>query len=147
MVLGVCVLSFTGYAQIEIDGTFVLKRKTTSSLSPTESAQDNPKAEPERQQFRDFEVAPKALNLDSIHKWIGYPEAAQKKGLEGKVIIEVLVSREGRYVKHIVTSSTDPIFTEAVNKRARHLRFTPATREKLPVKAWTRVPFRFQLFK
>lgn len=140
-------IGLQSFSQIKINGTFVLKKPSTETQETPISSSNVSTEDPERSLYRDAEIAPKALNLDSIHAWIGYPEAAQKQGIEGKVIVEVLVSQEGRYVKHRISSSSNQLFTDAVNKRVKYLRFSPGKKDNAPVKAWTKVPFRFQLFK
>ena len=147
LALGSLIVLSSLQAQIKPDGSFRLKKKNPAPLQPQSPSPKASVEAPASTQFREFDVAPQTLNLDSVHAWISYPEAAQKQGLEGKVIVEVLVSSQGRYMRHQVLSSTAPVFTNAVEKRIRHLRFLPAELAGKKVTAWTQVPFRFQLFR
>ena len=145
MLVMTCGFVLQGRAQIRIDGTFVLRKKPASELMRGESPTLPPTSDPELSQFRTFDAPPKPLNLDSVNTWIGYPSSALEAGLEGKVIAEVLVSPQGKYVKHTFKSSSNALFSSAVEKKIRFLRFSPALKDNTPVKAWASVPFRFKL--
>ena len=71
-----------------------------------------------------------------------YPDLAQQAGIEGQVVIKVLVDRQGRVTELLHVTST-PIFDDAAEKALRTWRFRPALVGHHPVPAWVVVPVRF----
>jgi protein TonB len=75
-----------------------------------------------------------------------YPKRARRKGLQGIVILEVLVDETGQVEELTVfTSSGHKILDRAARASVKKWLFQPGTRDGLTVKTWVRVPIRFQL--
>ncbi len=76
-----------------------------------------------------------------------YPRESREKGEEGKVVLDVVVSVEGRAEKvTIVESSGFERLDEAAKKAIRSARFVPArTAEDTPTAAVLRIPLVFKL--
>jgi protein TonB len=75
-----------------------------------------------------------------------YPEMALEAGVEGKVVVRVLVSKEGRVLDAIVDPAFDvPMLREAALAAARQWTFKPALSNNKPVPVWTAIPFKFRL--
>lgn len=105
-----------------------------------------PKQEdPDPFQFIAVEKEPQPVNLDDIKKRIGYPPAAREAGIEGTVVVRVLVDEKGNYVKHIVLQSPHPLLEKAVVKELPNLKFTPGIQAGKPIRVWVNIPFRFTL--
>lgn len=76
----------------------------------------------------------------------GYPPAARRRGIEGKVVLDVLVSAEGQALSvEIARSSGSPLLDEAACDTISRWRFRPAMREKVAVQARATVPVQFSL--
>ena len=88
---------------------------------------------------------PQPRNLDDIRKLIGYPDIAKDAGIEGSVVIRVLVDKYGNYRKHKVIKKVHPILAEACEKQIPKLKFTPAIQGGKPIPFWVNIPFKFQL--
>jgi TonB family protein len=73
-----------------------------------------------------------------------YPPIARDAGMEGEVIVRMLVATDGR-VKRAEIQRSSAMFDEAALAAARQWTFTPALSNGHPVPVWVRVPFRFQL--
>ncbi|HEU4334234.1 MAG TPA: energy transducer TonB [Candidatus Eisenbacteria bacterium] len=73
-----------------------------------------------------------------------YPPIARGAGIEGRVVIEVLVSREGT-VRAVREREGNPILVEAASKALRTWRFRPALWNGKPVAAWVAIPVVFRL--
>jgi protein TonB len=75
-----------------------------------------------------------------------YPPLARKLGVEGVVVLSVLVDEQGRVedVQLLERISQDVGINEAAVQVARAARFKSATRNGAPVKMWTRlrIPFK-----
>ncbi|MEA2083467.1 MAG: energy transducer TonB [Thermodesulfobacteriota bacterium] len=75
-----------------------------------------------------------------------YPRAARRRGLEGMVLLEVLVDRSGRVGNlRIFSSSGHRILDKAALKSVQKWRFVSARRGDEPVDMWVKVPVRFEL--
>ncbi|HSQ59535.1 MAG TPA: energy transducer TonB [Acidobacteriota bacterium] len=73
-----------------------------------------------------------------------YPPLARGAGIEGRVVIEALVTRDGK-VRKVRTREGDPILAEAASKAIRTWKFRPAFWNGKPVAAWVAVPVVFRL--
>ncbi len=73
-----------------------------------------------------------------------YPDAAREKGIDGTVIVHVLVDTEGIVRDTRVTHSI-PELDEASVLAVRQWRFTPAMWRGRPVAAWLEIPVKFSL--
>ena len=74
-----------------------------------------------------------------------YPQIARMSGLEGTVIVKVLVGTEGEVEAALVTRSVHPLLNEAALRAALKCRFEPGMQRTIPVRAWMEVPYRFRL--
>lgn len=91
------------------------------------------------------EVEPVPLNMEEVYSMIGYPPAAKKKNIQGKVVLQVQIDERGNYLKHRVLKNPHPLLTEAVVAQIDHLRFSPAIMDHKPIKVWVTIPFDFKL--
>lgn len=75
-----------------------------------------------------------------------YPLSARRRGIEGTVLLEALVSPAGeaRDIR-LVASAGDTMLDEAAREAVRHWRFVPARRGAEPVEAWVRIPVVYRL--
>ncbi len=90
---------------------------------------------------------PKPLNLDDIKKLVGYPDIAKDAGIQGSVVVRVLVDKNGRYKKHKIIKKVHPILADAVEKNVNKLKFTPAVQGGKPIPFWVNIPFKFKLLE
>jgi protein TonB len=75
-----------------------------------------------------------------------YPVLARRRGFQGKVVLEVLVSPFGNVLDlRVLTSSGYPILDSAAKSSVKHWTFEPGMRGQEKVKMWVRVPIRFEL--
>lgn len=82
----------------------------------------------------------------AIQRALRYPEIARKAGIEGKVIVHVLVSEKGvvertKILKSLGHSGCD----DAAVKAIRSVRWKPALQRDKPVKVWVAIPVIFKL--
>jgi len=75
-----------------------------------------------------------------------YPKAARKAGYQGKVLLEVLVTREGspKEIK-VRESSGYKVLDEAAVEAVQKWKFVPAKRGEVFLEEWVWVPIRFSL--
>jgi TonB family protein len=74
-----------------------------------------------------------------------YPPVAIRAGIEGKVIVKLLVGKDGLVRDAKIEVSTADILNEAALAAARESRFTPAVMNSGPVPVWMLMTFTFRL--
>jgi TonB family protein len=73
-----------------------------------------------------------------------YPEDARKAGIEGMVVVEVLVDTAGNVEKVKIVRSV-PELDQAAVEAVRKFRFNAATLDDKRVSSWITIPFHFKL--
>ena len=116
----------------------------------TSYATDNPvdKSKLENQmksvQFESVDIMP-TVNTVELAKSIKYPEKARKMGLQGRVYVKVLVSKEGKPKDIEVSESTDEIFEQPAMDAIKEVTFSPAMKNGEAVNTWVTIPIDFKL--
>ena len=103
--------------------------------------------EPDINEFVVAEEEPIPVNMDDIQSLVGYPQIARDAGIEGNVIVRVLVDKKGNYERHKIINQGHPILTKAVEEHIDKLRFSPAIQGGKPIPFWVNIPFNFKLMK
>ena len=73
-----------------------------------------------------------------------YPDLARASGIEGKVVLNVLVGVDGK-VQNVVVQQGVPVLNEAAIEAVRQYLFKPALANNKPVAVWVAVPISFKL--
>ncbi len=77
-----------------------------------------------------------------------YPPAARKMGMEGTVMLKVLVGRKGNVLEmEVAQSSNYELLDRAASEAVKSWRFVPARRGDSAVDEWVQVPVAFHLKK
>jgi protein TonB len=75
-----------------------------------------------------------------------YPEMARKAGLEGRVVVRVLIDKDGKPQKAQVIKSTGiEAFEEVAIDAVMKSSYSPAIQNGRPVKCWMTIPIKFSL--
>lgn len=74
-----------------------------------------------------------------------YPTKARRRNIQGRVLLRVLIDKEGRAAEVEVVESSHPELSRAAKKSVRRSSYVPMKRSGLPVEAWVLIPFHFQL--
>jgi len=75
-----------------------------------------------------------------------YPDSARRAGKEGRVLLRVLVDKEGRTKAiEVNTSSGHDLLDRAAAEAIKRWRFVPAHIGTKPIETWVKVPIEFQL--
>jgi TonB family protein len=88
---------------------------------------------------------PQPLNMDEFRSRIRYPQKLRRKGIQGKVVLRVLIDKQGNYIRHMVFQNPHPQLTETVTKQVAMLRFAPCLLYGFPIKVWVNLPVDFKL--
>ncbi len=84
----------------------------------------------------------------AIQGHLKYPETARKMGIEGRVILNVLIDENGRVAgTKVLRSLGESEFSDAAVKAIKSVRWKPAMRAGQPVKVWVAIPVIFRLNK
>lgn len=75
-----------------------------------------------------------------------YPDLARQAGIEGTVLINVLVTEDGKVMDaRVIQSDVTPAMEKAAIDAAKQFLFKPAKQRTVPVKARMAIPIRFKL--
>jgi protein TonB len=75
-----------------------------------------------------------------------YPPQLLRTGVEGKVVVKVLIGADGRVKQAVIVSADDPKFADVTERQALgRWRFRPATRDGVPVESWKQLTVRFEI--
>ncbi|MDA1028882.1 MAG: energy transducer TonB [Bacteroidetes bacterium] len=83
--------------------------------------------------------------LQQLYKYVQYPDLARKAGLEGTVVIKIVVSPEGKPTKPEVLKSVHKVLDDAAINGIMQLEFEPARQRNRPVSVWISIPVVFDL--
>lgn len=73
-----------------------------------------------------------------------YPDLARQSSMEGTVVVQALVGKDGR-VKATKIAKSNPVFDQSAEKAVKQYVFKPALSNNKPVAVWVAVPIRFVL--
>jgi protein TonB len=86
-----------------------------------------------------------AVDLKELQHNIIYPDSARKLEFEGRVLLRVLVDKNGDILKVICEMTESDLLTQAALDAVLKTKFTPAYQDKKPVICWVSVPVIFKL--
>ncbi len=84
-------------------------------------------------------------DMNDLQKRVVYPPQAIKQNIEGKVLVRVLIGKDGRPKRCIIDQSVNSSLDEAAKKAVMSSIFTPAIQNGAPVEEWVSVPVNFTL--
>jgi protein TonB len=75
-----------------------------------------------------------------------YPDLAREAGVEGRVIVHMLIGKDGRVMDAVIDPNNSIVMLDSsVLDAVRKLVFTPAFRNNRPVPVWVSRVYRFRL--
>lgn len=95
---------------------------------------------PSPDEYVAFEQAPELVSGEEPV----YPDIAREAGVEGTVLVRVLVGEDG-FVKDMIIIQSIPMLDEAAAEAAWTAVFKPALQKDRPVAVWMVMPFNFSL--
>lgn len=104
-------------------------------------AQSTP--DPSPNDFIDVDQEPE--EMAPLGNLIVYPESARRSGLEGRVMLQALIGKDGSVEKVEVLSSEYDIFKDAAIDAMKREKFTPARQNGNPIKIWITRSINFRL--
>lgn len=92
--------------------------------------------------FVAFDTKPEIVNYVPPQ----YSEFAREAGLEGLVMVDVLVGTDGKVKATRISRSVHPVLDQAAIAAAQRATFTPGKQRNIPVEVWVTLPYNFTLF-
>jgi protein TonB len=94
------------------------------------------------QEFYAFDEAPVLIKFVNPK----YPDLARQAGIEGTVLLNVLVGDDGKVLQvAVIQSDVTPAMEKAAMEAAKQFMFKPAKQRTVSVKARVAIPIRFKL--
>jgi len=113
-----------------------LPQTPISASKPEENASKAAAARQREVAYPDYEKSPE----------LSYPPLAQQRGFQGKVMLKVMVSKEGRVLRVVlVKSSGHTVLDRAAVKAVREWVFNPGKLNGVPIDMWVMVPVVYRL--
>ncbi|MFA6571241.1 MAG: energy transducer TonB, partial [Bacteroidota bacterium] len=95
-------------------------------------------------EFKAVEQEP-YTDLSELQRSVIYPELAKRIQVEGKVVVSVYVSRDGKAIKSKIDYSDNELLNEAAQRAVMQAKFTPAIQNKIAIDCWISIPITFRL--
>lgn len=134
---------------VESDGTSGIEPDTTSRPI-TSAPRVEPKFDagtPSRVDSDEFVPVEQEPTYDPalLAANVKYPEIARLNGMEGRVVLGVLVGADGSILDTRIETSDNVLFEKPATEAVLKTRFTPGISQGRPVKVWTTVMVDFKL--
>lgn len=100
--------------------------------------------EPDPDEFVFVEKEP-SFDYADLQRRVQYPEIARRAGIEGKVIVKVLVGKDGKPKRAFVADSPSDMLNDAALKAVLATTFTPAIQNGNPIDVWVTIPIIFKI--
>ncbi|MCK5453984.1 MAG: energy transducer TonB [Calditrichia bacterium] len=123
--------------ELTIDETEIDFSKPLDDTPPPPPEEDEPIVE-----F--YALSDKPVVINRVEP--AYPDLARKAGIEGMVVVKVLISTKGDVEKVEIVKS-HPMLDDAALNAARQFKFKPGKQRDRFVKVWMTIPFTFRLKK
>lgn len=106
-----------------------------------------PAAEEEEEEiFLIVEKAPEIVGgLGELYKYVSYPDVARKAGIEGVVVVQIVVTPEGKPSQPTVIRGVHELLDKEALQGVMQLSFKPGMQRSRPVPVYMTIPVRFEL--
>lgn len=81
----------------------------------------------------------------ALTRSVVYPELARQYGIEGKVVLRVLIAADGSVARTNILQSANVMLESAAIKAVQNVRFTPARQNGQAVACYVTIPVNFRL--
>jgi protein TonB len=113
---------------------------------PPTPAPDEQEEDLEQEIFVVVEQMPEIIGgTQKVYEYLEYPPIARQAGMEGLVVIQVVVNQDGMPVEPVVARSAGEVLDRAAIEAVMKLRFVPGKQRGKPVRVRMAIPIRFRL--
>jgi len=101
--------------------------------------------EPDPDEFIPVEKEP-GVDYAKLQSLVVYPDLARRAGVEGKVVVRVLVDKDGSVRRMFIEASDNELLNQAaMDAIKKYGKFTPAIQNDQPIMVWIAIPIQFKL--
>ncbi|MBS4035402.1 MAG: energy transducer TonB [Ignavibacterium sp.] len=140
------IISFSeDFEEIEFEETSLLQNEDVS-LPPQLKDDRRIIIEEEEKIYIAVETNPQIIGgLEALTSKLYYSEIAKRTGIEGKVVVTIIVDKEGNVVDAQIVKSLHSDLDQIALKAVRELKFHPGIQNGKPVKVQVSIPIQFKL--
>ncbi len=132
--------------ELDLDATLDIGEPLAARPPPPPAPEDEEEEDPEEKIFVVVEQMPEMIGgIAALLDDLKYPLLAQKAGLEGMVIVTVVIDKEGRPGSAQVIRSVHKVLDEAAVAAVLKQRFEPGRQRNRPVRVEMSIPVQFRL--
>jgi protein TonB len=132
-IIALCVFCAASLAACGGDSSEQARATGTDVTIPPEIAADD--------DFQPFDTPPSLVHFQEPI----YPASARRDGIEGMVMVKVVVGTDGGVVKATVLQSSHEMLSQSALEAARACTFTPGQLDGMPVQCAVAIPFKYAL--
>lgn len=111
----------------------------------SESLQGSTYPKPAFEDSATVDKMPRELNRIHFLMSLQYPSAAKEKGIQGVILLDVLVSKHGEVLESNLVETPGKVLSDEVMSQIHLLKFSPALKAGMPTAVWTRTFVRYKL--
>lgn len=86
-----------------------------------------------------------SIDLGELYKKLVYPRKAKVNEIQGSVVVSVLISSDGRILKHRIEGNPHTYLVDAAIAAVYSCKISPAEFQGEKVTSWLTIPIKFQL--
>jgi protein TonB len=132
--------------ELDLDVTLDLDAEILDIPPPPPTPVDEAVEEEEPEIFVVVEQMPTIVGGNArIYELLDYPEIARQAGMEGMVVVQVVIQPDGTPADPIIARSAGDVLDEAATKAVMKLTFVPGKQRGKAVSVRLAIPIRFRL--
>jgi protein TonB len=132
--------------ELELDATLDLNEEITDLPPPPPSPAAQMEEEEDIEIFIVVEQMPEIIGgAQKVYEYLRYPEIARQAGIEGLVVVQIVVNAQGVPTSPEVVRTGGQVLDEAAVEAVMQLRFVPGKQRGKPVQVRLAIPIRFRL--
>lgn len=132
--------------ELDLDVTLDLDAEILDIPPPPPAPADDEPVEEEMEIFVVVEQMPLVIGGNQkVYEYLTYPDIARQAGIEGMVVVQIVVGPDGVPYDPVVARSAGEVLDVAATKAVMQLRFEPGRQRGKPVSVRLAIPIRFRL--
>lgn len=132
--------------EVNFDASLDMDERLSTTQGPPGPSDEEEEEEPEEEIFIAVEEKPKLIGgMAALQEAVDYPEMAEKSGIEGRVIVQFVVDKEGTVQDPRVIRGVHTLLDKAAIEAVRAQTFKPGKQRGEAVKVQMSLPVSFTL--
>jgi len=134
----------TGYLSLGLNAMPISQGRVSKKMKANYVSTSIEDKEPGIYEFIAVDQPPQ-VDLGELQRNVVFPKIARRAGIEGKVIIRVLIDKLGKVKKFKIQYSDNSMLDSAAINAVKMTKFTPAIKDGKAILAWVTIPINFKL--